>query len=216
QTSKVVPNFSYSSIDYPQHPHRGKSFFLATDIAGIGGNVYYFKPVAEYKQFIPMNKGRNTLGYRIQGSWISGYAGQVAAPFDRFYMGGDTDLRGFDIRAVSPVAFFPTVVTIPLQNPDGTNVPLDPTNPRRGNYLINIPVQQIIFPGGDTSVVGNLEYRVPIAGPVTLAPFVDTGMDFIVRESQLQIAPQQYSVLVNTPYGCPFLNADFTCGGTTT
>ena len=29
-------------------------------------------------------------------------------PFDRFYMGGDTDVRGFDIRAISPVAFFPT------------------------------------------------------------------------------------------------------------
>ncbi len=93
-----------------------------------------------------MNKGRNTLGFRVQGSWISGYAGQVAPPFDRYYMGGDTDIRGFDIRAISPVAFFPTVVAIPLQNPDGTGVPLDPTNPRRGNYLVNIPVQQIIFP----------------------------------------------------------------------
>jgi len=216
QTSKIVPNFSYNHIDNPQHPHTGKSFFIATDVAGIGGNVYYFKPVAEYKQFIPMNKGRNTLGFRVQGSYISGYAGQVAPPFERFYQGGDTDVRGFDIRAVSPVAFFPTVVTIPLQNPDGTNVPLDPANPRRGNYLISIPVQQIIFPGGDTSVVGNLEYRVPIAGPVTVATFVDTGMDFILRESQLQIAPQQYTTLVTTPYGCPYLNPDFTCGGTTT
>ncbi len=131
-------------------------------------------------------------------------------------MGGDTDIRGFDIRAVSPVAFFPTVVTVPLQNPDGSNVPLDPTNPRRGNYLINVPVQQIIFPGGDTSMVGNLEYRVPIAGPVTVATFVDTGLDFISRESQLQIAPQQYGTLISTPYGCPYLNSDFSCGGTTT
>jgi outer membrane protein insertion porin family len=215
-TSKLVPNFSYNRIDNPARPHTGKSFWLSTDISGIGGNVYYFKPVAEFKQFIPVNKGRNTLGYRIQGSWIRGYAGQVAPPFDRFYMGGDTDLRGFDIRAVSPVTFFPTVVTIPLQNPDGTNVPLDPTNPRRGSYLINIPVQQVIFPGGDTSVIGNLEYRVPIAGPVTIAPFVDTGLDFILSQSQLQIAPTQYNTLINTPYGCPFINTDFSCGGTST
>ena len=40
-------------------------------------------------------------------------------------------------------------------------------------------MEQIIFPGGDTSFVNNLEYRVPIAGPVTVAAFVDTGMDFI-------------------------------------
>ena len=145
QTSKVVPNFSYSSIDNPQHPHKGKSLFLSTGIAGIGGNVYYLQPSAEYKQFMPVNKGRNTLGWRVQGSWVTGYAGQVAPPFDRYYQGGDTDVRGFDVRAISPVAFFPTVVTVPLQNPDGTPVPLDPTNPRRGSYLVNIPVQQIIF-----------------------------------------------------------------------
>ena len=212
-TSMIVPNFSYNHIDNPARPHSGRSFWVSTNIAGIGGNVYYFKPVAEYKEFHPVNKNRNTLGFRVQGSWISGYAGQVAPPFDRFYMGGDTDLRGFDIRAVSPVTFFPTVVAVPLQNPDGTNVPLDPANPRRGNYLINIPVQQIIFPGGDTSVIGNVEYRVPVAGPVTIAPFLDTGLDFISRESQLQIASGQYNVLVNTVYGCPTLNADFTCAG---
>ena len=80
---------------------------------------------------------------------------------------------------------------MPLQNPDGTNVPLNPANPRQGTYNITIPVQQIIFPGGDTNIVTNLEYRVPIVGPVTMAPFIDTGWDFVSRASQLQIAPGQ-------------------------
>ena len=102
-------------------------------MAGLGGNVKYFKPVAEYKKFIPVNKGRNTFGFRVLGSWVTGYGGQVAPPFDRFYMGGDTDIRGFDIRAISPVSFFPSVITVPLQNPDGTTVPLNPANPRQGN-----------------------------------------------------------------------------------
>lgn len=212
-TSKVVPNFSYNRIDNPMRPHTGQSLFIATDIAGLGGNVRTLRPVAEYKRFIPVNKGRNTFGFRLQGSWITGYAGQTAPPFERFYMGGDTDLRGFDIRAISPVAFFPTTVTIPLQNPDGTVVPLDPTNPRRGSYNVTIPVQQIIFPGGDTSFVNNLEYRVPIAGPVTIAAFLDTGLDFIARRSQLQIAGTQFNTLQSTVYGCPFLNPDFSCGG---
>ena len=106
-TSKVVPNFSYNHIDNPARPHSGQSFYVATEFAGLGGNVKYLKPVAEYKKFMPVNKGRNTLGFRVLGSWISGYGGQVAPPFDRFYMGGDTDIRGFDIRAISPVAFFP-------------------------------------------------------------------------------------------------------------
>ncbi len=212
-TSKVIPNFSYNRIDNPQRPHSGQSLYVATEFAGLGGNVNYIKPVAEYKKFIPVNKGRNTLGFRVLGSWISGYGGQVAPPFDRFYMGGDTDIRGFDIRAISPVAFFPTAVTIPLQNPDGSPVPLDPSNPRRGAYNITIPVEQIIFPGGDTNIVNNLEYRIPVVGPVTVAVFVDTGMDFISNDSQLRIAGPQVTTLQNHSVRLPILNVQLhLCG----
>ena len=215
-TSKVVPNFSYNRIDNPQRPHSGQSLYFATEFAGLGGNVKYIKPVAEYKKFLPVNKGRNTLGFRMLGSWITGYGGQVAPPFDRFYMGGDTDIRGFDIRAISPVAFFPTAVTIPLQNPDGSSVPLNPANPRQGTYSITIPVEQIIFPGGDTNVVTNLEYRVPIIGPVTIAPFVDTGWDFISEPAQLRIAGPQVTALQTTVFGCPALTSSYGCAGGST
>jgi len=131
-------------------------------------------------------------------------------------MGGDTDIRGFDIRAISPVAFFPSAVTIPLQNPDGTTVPLDPSNPRRGAYSITIPVEQIIFPGGDTNLVNNLEYRIPIVGPVTIAAFVDTGFDFISNQSQLRVAGTQFTDLQTTVFGCPSLTSTFTCAGGST
>jgi outer membrane protein insertion porin family len=215
-TSKIAPNFSYNRIDNPSRPHSGQSFFMSTEFAGLGGNVKYIKPVAEYKKFMPVYKGRNTLGFRLLGSWVSGYGSQVAPPFDRFYMGGDTDIRGFDIRAISPVAFFPNVVNIPLQNPDGSNVPLNPANPRQGVWTIPIPVEQIIFPGGDTNFVSNVEYRVPIVGPVTVAFFVDTGMDFISQDSQLKIAGPQVTTLQNTIFGCPYLTTAYTCTGGTT
>ena len=130
-------------------------------------------------------------------------------------MGGDTDMRGFDIRSISPVSFFPTSVSIPLQNPDGTIVPLNPANPRQGAYNITIPVSQIIFPGGDTNIVTNLEYRIPIIGPVTLAPFVDTGWDFASQASQLRIATDQVTALNTTLFGCPAISSTFTCVGST-
>jgi len=215
-TSKVTPSFTISKIDNPQRPHTGYSLAFQSDFAGLGGNVKYVMPVVEYKKFKPMNKDRNTLGFRVLGSWISGYGGQVAPPFDRFYTGGDTDIRGFDIRAISPVSFFPTVVNLTLENPDGTPVPLNPANPRQGNYTIPIPVSQIIFPGGDTNLVTNLEYRIPIVGPVTVAPFLDTGWDFISRASQLRIAGDQVTTLQTTMFGCPSLNSSFQCVGGTT
>jgi outer membrane protein insertion porin family len=74
-------------------------------------------------------------------------------------------------------------------------------------------VDQIVFPGGDLSLVTNLEYRITIAGPVAIAPFVDTGMDPIIRRSQLQIASQQYSAVLSTPFGCPQLDAGYNCTG---
>ena len=41
----------------------------------------------------------------------------VAPPFERFYSGGENDLRGFDIRSISPVAFLPDLARITLTNP---------------------------------------------------------------------------------------------------
>ena len=50
---------------------------------------------------------------------------------------------------------------------------------------MQIPSYQTIFPGGDTSGVLNLEYRIPIFGPVTLTPFFDAGINRIIQASQL-------------------------------
>lgn len=212
-TSKILTTFSLSTIDNPLRPHRGRSYFVGGEFAGVGGNVRYIRPIVEVKYFRPMNKDRNTLGVRLQGSFMTGYAGRVAPPFQRFYIGGDTDLRGFDIRAVSPVAFLVDRVDFPLLNPDGTAVPKDPTNLRRGNWTVPIPVQHLIFPGGDTSLISNVEYRVPLVGPVTLAAFNDFGLNVIARPSQLKVNSTQLADLNTNPFGCPALDASFNCTG---
>jgi outer membrane protein insertion porin family len=59
----------------------------------------------------------------------------------------------------------------------------------------SIPVYQLIFPGGDTQVVTNFEYRIPIVGPVILAAFFDAGVNKISRPGQLQLNPQRVSEL---------------------
>ena len=38
---------------------------------------------------------------------------------------------------------------------------------------------QLVTPGGDTALVANFEYRIPIFGPVTLAAFFDAGLNRI-------------------------------------
>ena len=212
-TSKIFPNFSFNTLDSGISPHHGHQMTVGAELAGLGGTVRSIRPIVQYKQFFPVQNRRNAIGFNVAGSFISGWGGLVAPPFQRFYMGGENDIRGFDIRSISPVAFLPSSNVITLTNPDGTPVLKNPANPRQGAWTIPIPVDQIVFPGGDFSTWGNLEYRITIAGPVAIVPFVDSGIDAVIRPSQLQIAQAQYEQVISTPFGCPQLDAGFNCLG---
>jgi outer membrane protein insertion porin family len=223
-TSKITPSFTMNTLDAAYAPHHGKSLFIGGEFAGIGGTVHSIRPIVQYKQFFPMQKRRNALGYNIQGSFITGYGGIVAPPFERSYLGGENDLRGFDIRTVSPIAYLPSAQAVALRNPDGTLVPANPRFPAipgaNGSCLsncVNIPVpySQLVTPGGDLELHGNLEYRITIAGPVALAPFVDLGVDPVLRTSQLQVNPVQFQNLINTQFGCPIFGPQtgYVCAG---
>jgi len=214
-TSKILVSYSENKLDAALYPHSGTEYFLGGEISGLGGTVRTVRPIVEYKHHFPVQNRRNTVGIHFQGSFLSGFGGLVAPPFQRYYMGGENDIRGFDVRSISPVAFLPTTSSIALRNPDGSLVPKDPSNPAKGSYTIPIPADQITFPGGDLSLVSNAEYRITIAGPVAIAPFFDLGVDPILRQSQLRINNGQFTAINNTPYGCPALDPFFnTCLGT--
>jgi len=223
-TSKIVPSFTMNTLDAAYQPHHGKSIFLGGEFSGLGGTVYTIRPIVQYKQFFPVNKRRNAIGYNLQGSFITGYNGVVAPPFERAYLGGDNDLRGFDIRTISPIAFLPSTQVVSLRNQDNTFVPKDPRIPVGSDsngrcvpvsncWNIPVPFEQLVTPGGDLSLTGNLEYRITIAGPVVIAPFMDVGVNPIIRKSQLKINNGQFNDLLNTQFGCPNVDAAFQCTG---
>jgi outer membrane protein insertion porin family len=221
-TSKLTPSFTMNSLDAAYAPHSGRSLFIGGEFSGLGGTVHTIRPIIQYKQFFPVQKRRNAVGYNVQASFITGYSGIVAPPFERAYLGGENDLRGFDIRTVSPIAYLPSVQNVALRNPDGTFVPANPRFPVAigsggacvaNCWSIPVPYQQLVTPGGDLSIHGNVEYRITIAGPVAIAPFVDLGTDPILRTSQLQINPVQYQTLISTLFGCPMLTTAYSCTG---
>ena len=208
-TSILTPSFSISTLDRGQGPHSGHDLNVAFQVAGIGGNTKYYAPTAAFRQYFPMKllkynrEGHNVLGYRIQLSNVAGFGGEVAPPFDRIYGGGENDIRGFDIRSSSPYTFIPTRVMFNLTNPDGSLVPLDPTNATKGYIQIPLPVYRLAAIGGDTSLTSNLEYRIPIVNQVTFAFFTDFGLNGNIEPSQLRESVLGQSI-INTPkYGCP-------------
>ena len=219
-TSALSLSYEYNKIGNPYRPRDGASLSAALEIAGLGGNVRFFRPVVVYKRFMPFKglrpnkEGRNVLGYRFQLSYVQGFDGDVAPPFNRFFAGGEADLRGFDIRSATPYAFIPTRVPFQLTNPDGSGVPRDPTNTSLGNITVPLPVYGIVSVGGDTSFVNNLEYRIPVAGPVDFHIFNDFGINFAARKSQLRESPEGADSLNSPLYGCPDYVNGACIGGT--
>lgn len=208
-TSAISLSYSENKVGPSSYmPHFGHSLSAALQLAGIWGNVRYFSPVVEYKKYISVDRfkpdpeGKNVIAFRIQGAYIQGFSGDVAPPFKRFYAGGEADLRGFDVRAATPYAFIPVRQDMTLMNPDGNPVPIDPNNYTLGNIKIPVPIYRPVSIGGDLQITTNLEYRIPLAGPVTLLFFDDFGIDPAIRGSQLRQSPEGADQLNSPLYGC--------------
>ena len=203
-------SFLENKLDASYQPHNGHEISALFQVAGLFGNVRYISPVVEYRSFHPVKglmfnkEGRNVFGYRLQASYIRGISGDVAPPFNRFYSGGEAELRGFDIRSATPYGFVPTRVLFNLTNPDGSTVPRDPTNPSLGPIQVPIPVYGIASIGGDVNVVGNMQYTIPIyARTVAFVFFNDFGMNMATNVSQLRQSPEGQAILDSPLYGCP-------------
>ena len=198
KTSKVVPTYQYSTVNSPLNPTHGTSFFASVELAGLGGNVRTWRPTVEFKYFHPAG-GNRTLATHLLASTMSGYGGRLIPPFTRSYMGGETDIRGFDFFTISPIVFIPDTTTINVLNADGSqrtttglnNLGQEAQQPQ----TMTVPINRITFPGGDTKFVENLEYRIPIFGPVTLALFGDAGINMAMFGSQLELTDQRLADL---------------------
>jgi outer membrane protein insertion porin family len=163
---------------------------------------------------MPSATGRNVFGFRAQLGYVQGFGGDVAPPNNRFYSGGEAELRGFDIRGATPYGYVPNRVTVQLTNPDGSCVPRDPNNPQLNQCIqVPIPVYGIASIGGDTNLITNMEYRIPIAGPVMFSFFNDFGIDTALNKGQLKQSPQGFASLTAPLYGCPVYNNGSCQGG---
>ncbi len=197
KASTITPSYLYNTVDHPITPSRGKSVSISFPFTGtvLGGNVNMVQPTMALTYFHPALKKGHVIGFRFMGAFVTGYGGRVAPPFNRYYIGGEQDVRGFDIWGISPIGYIPSNASINVLNDDGsTRVQKSVDSSGKVTYTNvtqTIPVYQLIFPGGDTQGVGNFEYRIPIAGPETLAAFFDAGLDKILRPDQLTLTKER-------------------------
>jgi outer membrane protein insertion porin family len=92
-------------VDNPWTPRSGKKLSGTFQVAGgiLGGTVNYFRPELEAVLYVPHLK-RTALGLRGQVAYIKPYGDTLLLPYyQRFFLGGETQIRGFNIRSVGPL-----------------------------------------------------------------------------------------------------------------
>ena len=100
--SKIVPSFSFNTVDNPIFPSTGRRLTASFDYAGPGGDTFFLKPTIEGVGFRRLTP-RMSIGGRAQFQYIRPYGDTKALPiFERLIQGGEFSIRGFDIRSIGP------------------------------------------------------------------------------------------------------------------
>ncbi len=100
--SKVVPSFTFNTVDNPIFPTTGRKLTTSFEYAGAGGDTRFIKPSLEAVGFWRLTP-RMSVGSRGQVQYIRPYGDTIVLPiFERLFLGGEYTIRGFDIRSIGP------------------------------------------------------------------------------------------------------------------
>src|SRR2546430_6830368 len=132
--------------------------------------------------------------------------------YERFFLGDEFTIRGYNVRAISPVTPLDNFITsrnvVLATNVSGTAnvVPGLPSNLTSigtftGATGSNVVGLQRVYTatGADTQVLGNFEYRIPIIGrTVQAALYADVGNAFNLRSKKEQTYSSEF--LADDPF----------------
>lgn len=198
--SYVMPSLTYNRVDSPVNPTRGSEFSVSERFEGgpLQGNVNSAEELVSGSYYRQTYHKRNVIALHFQGATISGYGGKNAPPYNKFYMGGEYDIRGFEAFTISPFVAIPNLASAPITYLDPTKLG---SNGQPTPVRINVPTLQYVptRPGGDSQAYGNIEYRIPIYEQgnsyVGIAAFNDFGVDGILWKNQLTLNPAAVTTL---------------------
>jgi outer membrane protein insertion porin family len=99
-TSSLGASLTYDTRNHPRNPNRGLFFQVASDFAGVGGDVQYVRVQGEGRAYYPITEKITFVG-RVIGGHIEGWGGDDVRLLDLYYKGGET-VRGFNRSGYGP------------------------------------------------------------------------------------------------------------------
>src|SRR5262249_30523166 len=217
-TSRGTLTFTYDTRNASIDPTNGKEISAAIALAGLGGDVRTYQPTLSYTQFIPVRRKKSehpeVFGFRLIAGTVGSFATTAKVRnsnslgfvdcvpiFEGYFLVYEFTIRGYNVRSISPIAPLDIFVTsknvVLASNASGspTVVPGLPANLANvgiftgptGANVVRLP-RSFTSVGGDTQLLGNLEYRIPVVGhTVQLAAFADIGSAFNIRTNHDQL-----------------------------
>lgn len=103
--SQISQTLTYDTRDSRLDPRSGYVVRLATDLAGLGGDVNYVRGRLDGTYYIPFERLLGDPDYVLAVSGgvagMASYGGKDERIIDRFFLGGE-NLRGFSVAGVGP------------------------------------------------------------------------------------------------------------------
>ena len=103
--SRITPNLVYNTVDSPFTPRAGMRHTVTVMFAGgpLGGTVDYIRPNLEAIVYKPIGR-KMSLGVRAEAALIAPFGDTKVLPlYQRYFLGGETQVRGYQIRSIGPV-----------------------------------------------------------------------------------------------------------------
>ncbi len=245
-TSRGTLSFSYDTRNASIDPTTGRELSVAVALAGLGGDVRTYQPTLSYTQFFPVRRKKSerpeVFGFRLLAGTVGSFATSSKVRnsqslafvdgipiFERFFLGDEFTVRGYNVRSISPIAPLDRFVTsqnvVIASNAAGTPITV-PGVPQSlanvglftgtsGSNVVSLP-RSFTSVGADSQLLGNFEYRIPLIGNVIgLAAFADVGTAFNLRSKRDQFFSSNF--LDDDPFlqtlgflPCARLSAGFT------
>ncbi len=101
--SSIEPLLYRSTVDSPLTPTRGTLCSLSFKFAGsfLGGEISLYRPRIELAHFQPFI-ANHVIGLHLEYQYVKPLKGSVLPFWEKFYLGGERSIRGYEIYTIGP------------------------------------------------------------------------------------------------------------------